>query len=472
MIIVPSFSTPTHYRLYRDGQDEALTYVDSLNPIPVHQEAIRWIQLSECQVSGVGEVQFGPRQADLSKIATQHPSARLMPMPWQSGPVYVWMQKVEGERLLALGNTSGYGMHNAVFNGTTTPDAIDKPVAIAAELHCSAQLVQAHLQAGGKVEVVETVLKCLPLGDRAPKLATLADVLLPVLQQLVNLKGLVILAKAEALSIGGLEELRQLVLTEWAHRIVTACEGTSEGTLLSLAMPAAEVSSLKLIQPLNLEIHWAAGDAIPMRVVRVLRAQGHCSRKEIKEKTTEIEIAVEGDWQSFDYVELSLDNTCGHREITLTADKATQRCQLPAGKDIQAIAVAGVRRFGVKVSLETVQVAANRVTVTLVALKEKAFLVKAARSLLQKTGPLQVSLSHPALAEVLVPKEEKLTLCASQGDLAKVSSVYRALIWQNNQREDPFSIAVQPVRGPCIQWTEADVGDEITIPSERLSASI
>jgi len=471
MIVVPSCSTPAPYRLYPDAEDEALTYVDTLQATPVHQEAIRWLQLCDRQVSAVGEVQFGPDTRDFKALENQHPSARSASMPWQSGPVYVWTQQQNGIQMLATGKTSGYGSHNAVFNSTTELKTAHKRIGIAAELSCSGQLAQANLQAGGKLEVIEEALSCLPLGDRAPKMATLADVLLPVLQQLVNLKGLVILAKAKALSIGALEELRQLVLTEWAHRIINACEGKP----LSLAMPAAEVNKLKLNQPLNLEINWSSGEVVPIRVVRTLRVQGLGPQREEKQRADddnntikEIEVAVKGNWQSFDYVEVSLSNTHGHADITLTADKAAQRCQLPPGENVQAIALAGVRRFGVRVPIETIQVKSKRVTVTLEPLKEKAFLVKAARSLLQKLGPLEINITHPAIAKVLVPRKKNLTLCASQGDLNQVSAVYRALMWQNQQLSDPFNIAVQPVRGPCIQWTETDIGDEIMISPKQL----
>ncbi|MEM8806323.1 MAG: hypothetical protein AAGF01_09890 [Cyanobacteria bacterium P01_G01_bin.38] len=468
MLVVPTFATPTHYRLYRDSQDETLLYVDSMRPTPVHDEGLLWLLLSEDQAYSSGEVQFGPCETDLQQTlpptAAQSSSARSLPVPWQPGPVYAWCQQAEGVHLLGRGQTSGYGLHNAVFNGTAGPEAMAAPVAIAAELHCSGQLAHAQLRGGGQPEAVAAALEHLPLGDQAPKLATLADVLLPTLRQLINAKALILLANAENLSIEAIEELRQLALMEWAHRILSACQGEN----LSLAMPAAQVSSLVITQPLTLDINWFTGESIPIRVVRVLRVRGSCPPLDAPGPPITVTVAAEGDWQSFDYVQVFLNNNRSQTEVTLTPKHSSRPCQLQLGEAIQSTAIAGVRRFGVKVPIEAVHVEPDRVTVRLAPLVEKAFLVKAARSLLQQVGPLAVSLTHPAIAQVIVPQAAgSLTLSASQGELAQVSAVYRALLWQAQQTA-PFEIAVQPAHGATVRWSEVVTGDEIAITPARL----
>ena len=478
MIVVPMAAATSPYRFYKDAQDNALTYVDTLRPTPAGNEAIRWLETTDRRVNAVGEVRFGLAAADLQTVAAQLPSSRVMPMPWQSGPVYVWSQSPAGSQLLATGKTSGYGVHNAVFSGAASSEMLGESVAIAAELSCTAQLSQAQLQGGGQIAALKAALSCLPLGEAAPKMATLADLLLPMLQQLVNRKELILLAQAKALSIEALEELRQLALTEWAHRILAACSGG----LVSLAMPATQVDELVLNQPLNLEINWSSGDTVPVRVVRVMRTEGHCSTRRSTRSSSQsqpVEVVIEGDWQSFDYVQMSLED--GHKatEVTLTEAEATYSWSVASeslfsdsaasGEQLQVSAVAGVRRFGVKVPVDSIHIEPDRVVVTLTPLEEKAFLVKAERSLLQQTGPLEVRIDHPDIVKVLVPKAETLTLSASEGDLAQVSAVYRALVWQHGGSAEPFQIAVQPAWGDRIQWAEADIDGELVLSANRLS---
>jgi hypothetical protein len=466
MIVLPTFACPTRYRLYRDSQDEGLIYVDTVQPLPVHREAVRWLSISDEQAYCVGEVQFAPRNTDLSQFSetAQTAGARSLTMPWQSGRVFAWYQREVGVQPLAEGETSGYGIHNTVLNGTAGPEAIAAPLAIAAELYCSGQLAGASLQGGGDWAAVHAALQALPLGDAAPPMATLADVLLVMLRQLVETKGLILLARAEALSLEAIAELKQLALMEWAHRIVDAW-----GQKLSLAMPAAQVAALEISHPINLELNWCAGEVIPMRAVRVLRTQGNCPAVQSSSSPSPmtVTLTVAGNWQSFDYVQLSLGNHPSLTDITLTPDNALRHCHV-SPKDIQSVrAIAGVRGFGVKVPIETIQVAPQQITVILSPLVEKAFLVKVPRSLLEEIGPLKVDLSHPAMARVLVPRTGSLELAASHSDLTQVSAVYRALLWQDQQAE-PFQVAVQPPHGGVVRWSARVEHDTLLISEAQL----
>jgi len=467
MIVLPTFACPTRYRLYRDSQDEHLIYVDTIQPIPVHREAVRWLSLSDDQAYCVGEVQFAPRETDLSQFSETAQTAgdRSLTMPWQSGRVFAWYQRETGVQPLAEGETSGYGIHNTVLNGTADPEAIAAPLAIAAELCCTGQLAGASLQGGGDWAAVDAALQALPLGDDAPPMATLADVLLAMLRRLVETKGLILLARAEALSLEAIAELKQLALMEWAHRIVDACRQK-----LSLAMPAAQVAALAISHPINLELNWGAGEVIPMRAVRVLRTEGSCPvvpASSSSPSPVTVTLSVVGDWQSFDYVQLSLGNHPSLTDITLTPDDALRHCHV-SSEDIQSVrAIAGVCGFGVKVPIETIQVAPQQITVTLAPLVEQAFLVKVPRSLLEEIGPLKVDLSHPAMAQVLVPRTGSLELAASHSELAQVSAVYRALLWQDQQAE-PFLVTVQPLHGEVVRWSARVEHDTLLISEAQL----
>lgn len=267
MIVVPSAVSLPEARLYRDSADPQQLYLDVLAGSPLTgPDPVRWLPVPAQTAYLVGEVRFGPDVEDFDRAKHQPgvpPAARLLPMPWESGPVFVWARQGEEDALLvARGKTSGFGPSNAVLTGTAPPATLAAPLQIAAELFGRARIGEARLRGAGSAGAVARAVAEAPLGDRAVWSATLADALLVLLQGLLERRDLTLeLETAGDLEI---EELRTLALLEWARRIADAWGAES------LALPAAHLAGPGRSpgRPLELDFDWCPGDTVPLRAVR------------------------------------------------------------------------------------------------------------------------------------------------------------------------------------------------------------
>ncbi len=472
MILLPSYSKLDNYRLYRDSEDPSLIYVDALQPSPAHgTEAIHWLPLPYEQAYLVGEVLFGPREEGLQQIVTSAPDQRTVPVPWESGPVYAWSREGDNVQILARGNTSGYGFHNAIFNATVPVQAALSPLAIATELFYWGKLANVRVQGRGDPKVIQEALSSISVGVRAHWSATLAEVLFSWLREMGSRQVLTVTVEPTNLSQDALQEVHELVLMEWAHRIVTSCSTAP----VSVALPAAEISSLTLSQPVEMSLDWNPGSIIPVRNVRVLHSQGEIAPAQGPDTsaTTPIVVIVspDSDWTNFAYVEVWLKSGEASTKITLTRTKSVALwkpgSQEASSPSLQAEASGGVWKFGVTVPLKDIHITANRVSILLTALEEQAFLVRADRELLRQTGPLEVTLEHPTLARILVPSQGPLVLSPDNGNLPQVSVVCRALLWKR-ARIDPFTMTIRFSSAISVNWFDWPRNGEIMITSALL----
>ncbi|HSF43245.1 MAG TPA: hypothetical protein VLT87_25820 [Thermoanaerobaculia bacterium] len=273
MIVVPSAFSLPEARLYRDSADPQQLYLDVLRGAPLTgPDPVRWLPVPAQTAYLVGEVRFGPDVEDFDRARQQPevpPGARLLPMPWESGPVFLWArQGEEGALRVAEGKTSGFGPSNAVLTGTAPPATMASPLMIAAELAGRARLGGVRLRGGGRAEALRQGLAEAPVGDRAVWSATLGDALLSMLERLLE-EGALTLdlevagdAPPEAPAIAG---LRTLALLEWARRIAEAAGAGS------LALPASHFADPRsAAASAALELDWHPGDTVPLRAVRVV----------------------------------------------------------------------------------------------------------------------------------------------------------------------------------------------------------
>ncbi len=464
MIEVPADLKSSNYRLYRDSQDLQLVYVDALQPTAVHEAgAIVWrAQPTSNRAYFVSELQFGATEAGFQSVANLTCDRRTVPVSWEPSPVFAWFRQGDTAQMLARGKTSGFGSHNAVMSGTANAEVMALPIAIAGELSYSGKLAGATVRADGELIALQQVLATVPVGSRAPWAATIADVLIPTLARLVEHDGLTIKAEAVNLPLDGLSELKELVLMEWAHRIVQCA------AIESLAFPAAQVKSLTLQEPLDLNINWTKGAIVPVRVVRVLRPEAVVIPIDVDSSvinSVNIVISSNSDWRSFNYVNVFLKSGDSKGQITLTPEEPVQSLQY-SGNDFLISAIANAKGYSVDLPV-SVEVIENQAVVHLQPLEERAFLVKVDRAMLEQIGEIEVSIKHPALAHMLTPKAEILRLSAKDSDLPTVSAVYRALFWKTNSFE-PYEIVTRLSSGILVRWRDSAFNGEVTIDSARL----
>jgi hypothetical protein len=266
MIVIPAILAKPKARVYADSDDPGASYLDVLQPAPARGDAVaRWMLIPPDAAYLAGEVRFGPDTADFKTLPAG--TSRALPLPWASGPVFVWCREGDGVRLLARGKTSGYGMSNAVFSASAPATTMIAPLAIAAEPSCRARLAGARVRGTVALEALQRALARAPIGGRAEWSATLADSLLHVLRGLLDRGDAELAIEGRGLSREGAGELRELALLEWAQRIRTASAGPPE----SLAFPAGQVARVEPHGARDLRLAWDDGAIVPLRVVRVLK---------------------------------------------------------------------------------------------------------------------------------------------------------------------------------------------------------
>lgn len=280
MISIPSMLSTGELHLYRDSTDEQIVYTDLLQPAPAKgSEATRWVPIPGSLAYLVGEVRFGPGKEEVETVAKLFPQGRLLPMPWESAEVFVWYREKDQAHLVAKGKTSGFGVSNAVFNGTAPLSAMISPISVAAELVCSARLVGARIHGEGNLRSVEQALAKAPFGVNADWQNTVGAVLVSVLSELLDEGRLsleitlpVVQGKDSALQAEMHAEMHaemlEVALLEWSHRIQASIAPD-----LTLGAPASLVSTTHFQQPLALALAWPESNVM-LRAVRILKPQG------------------------------------------------------------------------------------------------------------------------------------------------------------------------------------------------------
>lgn len=261
MIAIPTATHYGGYRLLADSADATRFYLDVLEPKPAHERHIlRWLLLPEKAAYLVGEVRFGPNADDYARLGKAASAGRLLPMPFESVPVYAW----NPHQRLAEGHTSSTGMSNAVLNATLPVDAVGLPAVVAAELTYKATLIDASIAVSVDAGALERAMSSLTLGADADWTMTLADVLIPWLraQQAAGAVQLVVRAAK-----GAAKELEMIALVELARRIAEA-QGSEA---CKLALPASGVTRISSVNATNLSINWGGSDIYKVSVVRSIR---------------------------------------------------------------------------------------------------------------------------------------------------------------------------------------------------------
>lgn len=266
MIQMPSVDGSSGQRYFADSIDPDVWYLDSLAPAPVGQKAAaRWMPLPDAAYL-VGEVRFGPGGDEPeTKRGMPH---RLLPVPWEIAPVYVWYRDGDRAKIVAQGKTSGFSASNAVFSGTAPLAAMVSSIVVAAELSCDAQLAAAppmRVRGSGRVDAIQDSLQ---RAEPAPADwdVTIAAVLRKLLTGAIESAALQLTIDAAGSAI---EELREAALLEWAHRILAVL---APG--LTLAFPASLIPGTRLEAPLTLDLDWASDHRFRLRTVRSLQTNG------------------------------------------------------------------------------------------------------------------------------------------------------------------------------------------------------
>jgi hypothetical protein len=272
MIIIPSVATLPHARLYRDSGDTQVIYVDLLHPAPAKGDsATRWMPIPDALAYLVGEVRFGPGPEGFGNVPQITVTQRLLPVPWEISPVFAWYREGDGVQVVARGKTSGFGQSNAVLSGTAPLKAMISPVLISTELMCQGRLSQGQVRGKGTPVGLDRALAQAALGRRAEWDVPLGKALVQMLAHLVGSGDLTLhiaVDHPEPKAAQVLEaELRQLALLEWAHRLqeLIAAE-------LTLAAPAALVTTTGPVSLPSFDLVWAAGAHVTLRAIRILRA--------------------------------------------------------------------------------------------------------------------------------------------------------------------------------------------------------
>jgi len=157
MIEVPADLKSSDYRLYQDTQDADLLYIDALQPVAVHEAgAVVWrAEPTSNRAYFVSELQFGVTEAGFKQVSKLTLDRRVVPIPWETAPVFMWSRQGDTTQILAKGNTSGFGSHNAVMSGTANADVMASPITIASELSYSGKLAGATIRADGELVALQ-----------------------------------------------------------------------------------------------------------------------------------------------------------------------------------------------------------------------------------------------------------------------------------------------------------------------------
>lgn len=449
--------------LFRDSGEPGLGYLDPLEPGPARGErTARWLALDDGRYQLAAEVRFGYDEAAAQAVARLRPDVRLTAMPWQPAPVFAFAS-VDGQaRMVARGQTSGLGAHNAVLNAMVAAKNATNPLIIAAELSCPALLVGTRLAGESRTKEVIPWLQQMSLGPHAPADALLADVLVALLRGLLEQERLALRLEGSALSLNAPAALKEVALLHWARVIADACLRGA-----SLAGPAQAAQLADGDEP-DLAFDWRPGTTIIWRAVRrtgvrppaqAANNPGAAAAPEPGERPL---LRAAGAWDAFDFVTVTL----GGDEVTLTAQAPEAAAPGGAAAGEQPRAVGALRGHGVSMALP-IQRVGDVYRIALPELVERAVLVRADRKLVAQVGPLDIALDHPELAVQLMPRGRALHLAAIDDDRPTISGVYRALL-RRSPVAAPYQVTVTPAHGAPVSWAIDIRGERLDIGPEQL----
>ncbi|MEE8584093.1 MAG: hypothetical protein V3T83_04505 [Acidobacteriota bacterium] len=412
------------WRVFADAQDSSLAYLDTGRLCKGGFE-------DACRRNGTGfraRLAWSPGQEELEQASVEMPGRCLASRPWKGVEGFAWLAGGIEAQLAAQAEGAGSSLQLAA------PADSSQPIGLAASFCGQAVLKGATLKGRADARVVDEALQRLDLDAAALRWATLADALVAVLEALLDERRLTLAVESVKLPLGALRDLRSAALMEWACRIARHCRQAS------LGLPLAAAPQLRLPAEAEMSIDWKEAATIPLHEVRTLRPAG-IEPPEIKLSpgpALPVPVRATGDWSGFSFVAVELSQGGQSAKLTLTPQSpgTIWRPGQSGRLEVEARAVASSSAAKVPVA---VRHRGGGVEVELRPLSEQALLVRVPRRTLQLAGPLQVEIEHPALACQLTPKQGPLQLDAAQGDLEKVSSVYRALFWKGAE-DQPFGL--------------------------------
>ena len=484
MIKVPAIGKSHEFLLHEDSEDERLVYVDEPRPRP--RDGGRsggWMMLpGSDDAFFVGELEFGfSGRPGARGPAFMEKRQRAVSMPWKPSPVVMWSlpppepggARTTSPHILGNAKTSGYGAHNCVLQSRPcSARQAGCAVMAAAVLECPAVLagggVDAELAAEKASAALRALLKERPEAGQLP----LGYALGQVLRMLLARQAGSMRVRSHALSPTALESMRDLVVEEWTHRIAA-----STGRADALARPLGAFALDSLRPEIDLAVRWSPGDRVSYRAIRMhrfpaMKAATTCAAGTMDSTGNPgraIELCAHGNWKSFDFAEVCLRFGEKEEHRTLSRDSATATVEMgePGPGGIEVTALGGVSGFARKVALASRWAARNRLEISLPALVEIAFLLKAERSWLRTTGTLGVAVSHDGMAGMLTPADGVVKLDPCTGDLDTVSAVVRALV-RADRADDPFHFTIELGAGRNWSWSAHPVDGDLLIPVRQM----
>lgn len=249
------------HRVYRNVLDDAQLSVDVLEArISTHAFRLAQDRRPGRRAARPVSVSFGAGDKALRSARRRFAGQRATPIRWNSGPFFAWVRKAAGVTLVDRGETRRGRMHEAHIEGVQPPGVELARAVAAAELVHYGRLDGLSVRAEASTGAIAEVCEVARLGRRAAWTATLAEAVVVALGDLLRRDRLQITVVAGSpLPLRAFDEVRELVMMEWAHRLAGAHP---------LSLPAAHVAQLFGERVVDLTINWRSGDRVPLRVVR------------------------------------------------------------------------------------------------------------------------------------------------------------------------------------------------------------
>jgi hypothetical protein len=251
------------HRVYRDVNDPDCLRVDSLDArLRTAGHGLAPRGLTEGRPARPVCVAFGPDERTLAGAHTLFSEHRATSISWNSGPFFAWVRKAGGVTVLDHGESTHVRGHE-VHVYAAQPEGVELVRAVAAvELVTWGRLSGVSLKASTVGPVAREVRESARVGRRAPWSSTLGDALVAALLDLLRRDRLQITVASGPVPLYAFDEIRELVVMEWAHRLAGAHP---------LSLPAALLSGLIHDRDIDLSIDWRDSDRVPLRTVRALR---------------------------------------------------------------------------------------------------------------------------------------------------------------------------------------------------------
>lgn len=260
VVRVPSMAQLADHRIYQDAADKGLLSVAAPQPRLLSSG---FSPTPEAAKSGRRarpvRVAFDPEDRRLREADFMFGGRSALAMAWSGGPFYAWVRTTGGVEVVDRGRTAGAGQQVAQIHGRQ-PLGIELARAVAAaELVGWGRLAGIAVKAELSVASLAELREIVRIGGSAIWDATLGEALVVALEDLLRRDRLDIMVASGPTSLRGFDEVREIVVMEWAHRLAGS---------QPLSMPAAVVRELVPDRPLDRSISWQDGDTVPLRVVR------------------------------------------------------------------------------------------------------------------------------------------------------------------------------------------------------------